>query len=203
MLEFLKKASYWAAVVCLILIIIWAASRDTEGAQYDVQGYITKIQQEDGATQITVLSGSDTASFCVKWYTKKDFKGEVADFQEGAYIRLNTTRRSDTVVKKCTVYSGYTLDGKLVRVKESPYPFILSTSNPLNDFRLYGLMYSGQDMPRIENGSDIMIYFQYPLISGNYNIVADSILPAGNAPGSFTDEEIAFIRSWGYTLSED
>lgn len=203
MLDFLKKATYWAAVLCLILIIVWAASRDTESAQYDAQGYITSLQENDGATEITVLSGSDSATYSVKWFTKKDFRGEVQELQVGAFIRLNTTSRSDTTVKKCTVYSGYTLDGKLVRVKESPYPFILSTSNPLNDFRLYGLMYSGQDMPRIENGSEIMIYFQYPLISGNYNIVADSILPTGSAPGSFTDEEIAFIRSWGYTLSED
>ncbi len=203
MLDFFKKLSYWAAVLCLILIVVWAASRDATDAQYDAQGYITNIQQINGNTEITILSGSDTAIFYVKWHTKKDFKGDIADFQEGAYIRLNTTRRSDTVIKECTVFSGYTLDGKLVRVKESPYPFILSTSNPLNDFRLYGLMYAGQDIPRIKNGSEILIYFQYPLISGNYNIVADSILPTGDDGESFTAEEIAFIRSWGYTLSED
>ena len=189
--------------MCDPIIISMALHTPSESDDYAYQGYITNMRKAGSDTIITVISDDGAKEFTVKRNTKQTFNGEITKLSVGNFIRLSTTRNSETDIKRFAVHDGYSMNGKLVRIQEDNATFILSTDKGTGDFRLFTLISATSDLTDLSNGSAIKIYYQYPIISGNYRIAADVITQTDNGSAEFTEEEVAYITSWGYTLSKD
>ena len=194
-----KHIVYIVIGILLALLAVWGICETAGSDSYNYQGYVLDTRVQKGNTIITTISGDKLAEFTVKWYTRQKFNGETAQIKKGDFIKLSTISSGSQNMKKFSVYDGYSKEGKLVYMDGLSSPFILTTNKLTKAFELYSLI-SAQDNPKpIGNGIPITIYYQYPLASGNVNIVADVIQPTSDIPIALTQEEIAFITNAGYT----
>ena len=198
-----KKVVLGITALCVLLLLVWALLTPPKSDDYAYQGYITDMRKAGSDTIITVISGDGVKEFTVKRNTKQTFNGEITTLSVGNFIRLSTTRNSETDIKRFAAHDGYSMNGKLVRIQEHNTTFILTTDKGTGDFRLFTLVFATSDLTDLSNGSAIKIYYQYPIVSGNYRIAADVITQTDNGSAEFTEEEVAYITSWGYTLSKD
>lgn len=194
-----KTIVYIIIAILLALLAVWGICETAGSDSYSYQGYILATRVQKGNTIITTISSDGLAEFTVRWYTRQKFNGETAELKVGDFIKLSTTGADSQNMKKFSVYDGYSKEGKLVYMDGLNSPFILATNKLTKAFELYSLISAQDNSKPIGNGIPITIYYQYPLASGNVNIVADVIQPTSDIPIPLTQEEIDFITNAGYT----
>lgn len=198
----LKKILWFAILpLMLILVLVWSYCETAGSDSYDYQGYITAIRKTDKGTIITTISGDHQAEFTLKGYTREHFNGDLTELEEGAFIRLSTTRGSNTNVKKFSAYSGFSMEGKIIFMEGLSSPFILTFDKSINYNMLYALI-SSQDIEYpLQTGSQVKVYYQYPLNASTKTIVVDVISPTSDILSEVTEAEIAYIGRQGYTVA--
>ena len=197
----IKKALWGLLLLVPFLLAVWALCETTGSDSYNYQGYITAIRKAEGGTMITTVSGDQTAEFTIKGYTREKFNGDLTQLEEGAFIRLSTTRNSSTNVKKFSAYSGFSMEGKIVFMEELSSPFILTIDKSLNYYMLYSLISSQDIQYPLQTGSQVKVYYQYPLNASTKTIVVDVIEPTSDLLDEITEKEIAYIGRQGYTVA--
>lgn len=203
MIEKLKKIiNFGVLPLLLVLLAVWAFTGTAGSKSYDYQGYIIAVRDSEEGQVITTLCGDKEAEFTIKWHTRKKFSGEIDSLEEGAFIRLSTTRKDDTIVKKFSAYDGFYLEGKIVFMKDLSSPFILTQSSASKAYSLYSLISSQDYTYPLETGTQVKVYFQYPLYSGNPTIVIDAIEPVTDVLSELTEKELAFITMLRYEVAD-
>ena len=80
-------------------------------------------------------------------------------------------------------------------------PFILTFDKSINYNMLYALI-SSQDIEYpLQTGSQVKVYYQYPLNASTKTIVVDVISPTSDILSEVTECEIAYIGRQGYTVA--
>ena len=196
-----KITLYGILPLLLILLAVWGYCETTGSDHYNYQGYIVAIRNTDEGTVLTTLSGEKMAEFTVKWYTRQKFSGDLESLQEGAHIKLSTTRYSDINIKKFSAYDGFSMEGKIVFMENLTSPFLLTTNKLTQAYELYSLISPQEINYPLQTGNQVKVYYQYPLNAGNVNVVADVIQPLSDIIQPLTDEEITYITEQGYTVA--
>lgn len=202
MIEKLKKiVTFGVLPLLVVLLAVWAFCETSGSDSYSYQGYIIAIRETEEGTVLTTINGDKMAEFTLKWYTRKHFNGELTELKEGVCIKLSTTRNSDTNIKKFSAYEGFSVEGKIVFMENMDSPFILTIDKNLNYYMLYSLI-SAQDIAYpLQTGTQVKIYYQYPLNASTKTIVADVIEPTTDVLSALTEKEIAYIGRQGYTVA--
>lgn len=191
-----KNWGWIAAVLLLVALAVWAFSETAGSESYNYQGYVIDIQ----GNTITTLSGDMESKFTVKWYTKKKFNGELTEISVGDCIKLSTRGNSGSI-QKFSVYEGFSMEGKIVFMENHDNPFILTINKSFNYYMLYSLI-SAQDITYpLQTGTQVKIYYQYPLNASTKAIVVDVIEPTTDILWELTEDEIAYIGRQGYTIA--
>lgn len=185
----------------VVLLAVWAFCETVGSDSYSYQGYITAIRETEDGTVLTTVSGDKMAEFTIKWYTRKSFNGELKELKEGVCIKLSTTKNSDTNIKKFSAYEGFSMEGKIVFMEDLDSPFILTIHKDLNYYMLYSLI-SAQDIAYpLQTGTQVKVYYQYPLNASTKTVVVDVIEPTTDILSPLTEKEIAYIDRQGYTVA--
>ena len=202
-MERLKKIIILGVLPLLVVLLaVWAFCETSGSDSYNYQGYIIAIRQSEGGTVLTTINGNQKAEFTVKWYTRKQFNGELTALTEGAFIRLNTTDEGSTNIKDFSAYNGFSMTGKIVFLDGLSSPFILSEDNDYNYYMLYSLI-SAQDIAYpLQTGTQVKLYYQYPINASTKTIVVDVIEATSDLLSSLTEEEIAYIGRQGYAVAD-
>ncbi len=199
--KFKKFVPLLILVVAALAILVWACLQ-TEGSEnYNYEGYIIGIRETDEGTVLTTLSGNAQSEFVVKWNTKEKYNGDVKELRAGDCIKLSTTRRSDRNIKRFSVYSGFAMEGRIVNAEGHDTPFLLTTIANTKYYRLYSLITAQDTAPTLQTGTQVKIYYQYPLNAATVSIVADIIQPVSDTVSPLTEEEVSYITTQGYTVS--
>ena len=196
-----KKIGLIVAVVLLLAFAGWAFFGTAGSDDYNYQGYVLDVREENKDTVITVINGDTQSEFVIKWYTRETYNGDKTAIEAGDHIKLNTTKNGNNI-KKFSVYSGYTMEGKVVYVNEETAPFLLVTKENTNSMYFYKLIFAGDEMKPMETGCEIKVYYQYPLEPGNRTIVVDIVTQITTEPTPLTEQEINFITGYRYTIAE-
>lgn len=198
----LKKIVTFGVLPLLILLLaVWAFCETSGSDSYNYQGYIVAMRESNDGTVLTTVNQDGKAEFTVKWYTRKKFSGELTALAEGAHIKLNTTHDDSTNIKKFSAYSGFSMEGKIVFMENLSSPFILSEDNAYNYYMLYSLI-PAEDIARpLQTGTQVKVYYQYPLNASTKTIVVDVIETTSDVLSSLTEKEIAYIGRQGYAAS--
>jgi hypothetical protein len=194
------------SIAIMLFLIIWCICDISETNSYNYQGYIVSIDKNDeNQTVITTISGDKTSEFVLKWYSRKQFKKDTREITVGDSVMLSTTQYSQTNIKKISVNNGYSTIGKLVYVNELPeVPFILAVHPSLKTNPLIRIVYSKSDFEG-RTGEEICIYHEIPhtsIYDQTIVIMADAYEKTGDVYLKFTEEELSFIKSIGYTIKE-
>lgn len=197
-----KFVVYCILPLLLILLAVWAFCGTAGSDSYSYQGYIMDIRESEDGTVITTLSGDQTSEFTLRWYTRKKFSGELTALEEGAFIKLSTTRTSKTNIKKFSAYNGFSMEGKIVFVEDADSPFLLTVSQLTGSYYLYSLIPSQEIASPLQTGSQVKVYYQYPLNAGNVTVVADAVQPLTDVLSPLTEEELAHIELLRYTVAD-
>ena len=185
----------------VVLLAVWAFTATAGSGEYSYQGYIVAMRESDKGTVITTLSGDKQSEFIVKRNTKKLFSGELKELKEGAFIRLSTTRNSDTNIKRFSAYEGFSMEGKIVLIEGQDTPFILTVDPNLNYQMLYSLISSQDIQYPLQTGTQVKAYYQYPLNASTKTVVVDVIQTTTDVLSPLTEEEIAYIDRMGYKVA--
>ena len=196
MQKLLKNWGWIAAVLLLAALAVWAFSETKGSDSYNYQGYVIDIQ----GNIITTLSGDTESQFAVKWYTKKTFNEDKTEISVGDCIKLSTLG-SNGNIQKFSVYEGFSMEGKIVFMENQETPFILTVDKSFNYYMLYSLI-SAQDITYpLQTGTQVKIYYQYPLNASSKTVVADVVTPTTDLLWDLTEDEIAYIGRQGYTIA--
>ena len=202
MVDKLKKIVILGVLPLLIVLLaVWAFCETSGSDSYNYQGYIVAMRETDDGTVLTTINGDKKAEFTVKWYTRKKFNGELTALAEGAHIKLSTTGDDSTNIKKFSAYSGFSMEGKIVFMEDLSSPFILSEDNAYNYYMLYSLIPAEDTAYPLQTGTQVRIYYQYPLNASTKTIVVDVIEPTSDILSPLTEKEIAYIGRQGYTVA--
>ena len=185
----------------VVLLAVWAFCETSGSDSYNYQGYIVAMRESDSGKVITTVSGDKKSEFTLKWFTKEKFSGELTELKEGAFIRLSTTRKSDTDIKKFSAFEGFSMEGKIVFMENLDSPFILTIDKKFNYYMLYSLIFAEDINYSLQTGAQVKVYYQYPLNASTKTFVADVIEPTTNVLSELTEEEIAYIGRQGYTVA--
>ena len=158
------------------------------------------MRETDEGTVLTTISGEKKFEFTLKWYTKERFSGELTELKEGAFIKLNTTRNSDTNIKNFSAFEGFSMEGKIVFMENMDSPFILTVDKKFNYYMLYSLIFAEDMTYPLQTGTQVKVYYQYPLNASTKTFVADVIEPTTDILSELTEEEIAYLGRQGYTV---
>lgn len=200
----MKRILLWGVLpLALLFLIIWGYCQWAAADNYNYQGYITAIRETKEGTVITTLNGDKEAEFTLKWYTRKIYNGELKELKEGAFIKIITTRNSDVNVRKCSAFEAFSSEGKIVFMEGHETPFILTLEKTFKYYKLYSLI-SAQDIDySLKTGTQVKIYYQYPLNQATTTVVVDVIQPTSDILSSLTDEELTFIERMKYTVASN
>ena len=203
MMEKCKKIITFAVLPLLVILLaVWAFCETSGSDSYNYQGYVVAMRESENGTVLTTINADGVSEFTLKWYTRKHFNGELKALQENACIKLTTTKNSDTSIKKLSAYEGYAMEGKIVFMEGLASPFILSEDNDYNYYMLYSLI-SAQDITHpLQTGTQVKVYYQYPINASTKTIVVDVIAPTTDALSAPTEKEIAYIGRQGYTVAD-
>ena len=199
----MKKFKKFLPLVILVIaalgILVWSCLQ-TEGSEsYDYEGYIVGINETKEGTVLTTLQGNTQSEFVVKGNTKEKFNGDVKELRVGDCIKLTTKKNSDRDIQRFSVYSGFSMEGKIVNVDGHDTPFLLIPYYA--SYRLYSLI-PAQDLATFpQTGATVKIYYQYPINAATVSIVVDIIQPTSDTVSPLTDAEASFIQNQGYTIS--
>ena len=201
-METVKKiVTFGVLPLLVVLLAVWAFTATAGSGEYSYQGYIVAMRESDDGTVITTLSGDQESEFIVKRNTKKIFSGDLKELKVGAFIKLSTTRNSDTKIKRFSAYDGFSMEGKIVFLEGQEAPFILTTESKLNYQMLYSLISSQDIKYTFQTGTQVKAYYQYPLNASTKTVVVDVIQTTTDILSPLTDEEITFIDRMGYKVS--
>lgn len=201
-MEKLKKIiTFGVLPLLVVLLAVWAFLGTSGSDSYNYQGYIIAMRDTDDGTVLTTISGDKKSEFTLKWYTKEKFSGELTELKEGAFIKLSTTKNSDTNIKKFSAFEGFSMEGKIVFMENLSSPFILTIDKKLNYYMLYSLIFAEDMTYPLQTGTQVKIYYQYPLNASTKTFVADVIEPTTDVLSELTEEEIAYIGRMGYTVA--
>lgn len=198
-----KKKLLWLAILPLMLVIIavWGYFETAGSDSYNYQGYIVAMRQSNDGTVLTTVNEEGRAEFTVKWYTRKKFSGELTELTEGAFIKLSTTDDDSANIKKFSAYNGFSLEGKIVFMENLDSPFILTFDKAINYNMLYSLISAQNIAYPLQTGTQVKVYYQYPLNASTKTIVVDVIEPTSDILNPLTEKEIAYIGRQGYTVA--
>ena len=197
--KFKKFIPLLILVIAALGLLIWACLQ-TEGSEnYNYEGYIIGIRESEEGTVLTPLSGNTQSEFVVKRNTKEKFNGEVKELRVGDCILLTTKKNSDRDIQRFSVYSGFSMEGKIVNVEGQDTPFLLTPYYA--SYRLYSLIPAQELVSFPETGTTVKIYYQYPINAATVSIVADIIQPTSNIVSPLTDAESSYMVNQGYTVS--
>lgn len=200
-----KKKLLWLAILPLMLVIIavWGYFETAGSDSYNYQGYIVAMRQSNDGTVLTTVNEEGRAEFTVKWYTRKKFSGELTELTEGAFIKLSTTDDDSANIKKFSAYNGFSLEGKIVFMENLDSPFILTFDKAINYNMLYSLISAQNITHSLQTGTQVKVYYQYPLNASTKTIVVDVIEPTSDILNPLTEKEIAYIGRQGYTVASN
>lgn len=202
MVDKLKKIVILGVLPLLIVLLaVWAFCETSGSDSYNYQGYIVAMRESNDGTVLTTVNQDGTAEFTVKWYTRKKFNGELTALAEGAHIKLNTTGESSTNLKNFSAYSGFSMEGKIVFMENLTSPFILSEDNAYNYYMLYSLIPAEELARPLQTGTQVKVYYQYPINASTKTIVVDVIESTSDILSPLTEKEIAYIGRQGYTVA--
>ena len=187
----------------LILFSVWAFCETAGSDSYEYQGYITAIRNTDDGTVIETIIGDKTSEFTLTRFTRKHFEGELTELKEDVFIRLSTTSNSDTNIKKFSAFEAYSMEGKIVFMEGLNSPFILTLDEEINYYMLYSLISSQDISYPLQTGTQVKIYYQYPINASTKTIVTDVIAITGDTLDKPTEKEIAYIGRQGYTVASE
>ena len=185
----------------VVLLAVWAYCETAGSDSYNYQGYIVAMRKSNEGTVLTTVNGDKKAEFTVKWYTRKKFSGELTELTEGAFIKLSTTDDDSTNIKKFSAYNGFSMEGKIVFMENLSSPFILSEDNDYNYYMLYSLISAEDITYPLQTGTQVKVYYQYPINASTETIVVDVIEPTSDILSPLTEKEIAYIGRQGYTVA--
>lgn len=202
MVDKIKKiVTFGVLPLLVVLLAVWAFCETSGSDSYSYQGYIVAMRESESGTILTTVNGDKMSEFTLKWYTRKHFNGELKELKEGACIKLSTTRNSETNIKQFSAYEGFSMEGKLVFMENLDSPFILSVDNAYNYYMLYSLIPAEDIAYPLQTGTQVKIYYQYPLNASTKTIVVDVIEPMSDISNPLTEKEIAYIGRQGYTVA--
>ena len=202
MVDKLKKIAIFGVLPLLVVLLaVWAFCETSGSDSYNYQGYIVAMRESNGGTVLTTVSQDGKAEFTVKWYTRKKFNGELTALAEGAYIKLNTTNDDSANIKNFSAYSGFSMEGKIVFMENQSSPFILSEDNAYKYYILYSLIPAEELARPLQPGTQVKVYYQYPINASTKTIVVDVIEPTSDILSPLTEKEIAYIGRQGYTVA--
>lgn len=185
----------------LVLLAVWGYCETAGSDYYNYQGYVIAIRESEEGTILTTLSGDKLAEYTVKWHSRGRYNKEIHVIQEGDFIMLSPVRYNPNNIKKFSVYDGFSMEGKIVYMDGLTSPFLLTTNTTTNTYSLYCLVSSQETTYPLQTGTQVKIYYQYPLNPSNKSVVADIIEPVSDILSPPTESEIAFITEQGYKLS--
>jgi hypothetical protein len=201
-MEKIKKIVIFGVLPLLVVLLaVWAFCETSGSDSYNYQGYIVAMRESDSGKVITTVSGDKKSEFTLKWFTKEKFSGELTELKEGAFIKLSTTRKSDTDIKKFSAFEGFSMEGKIVFMENLDSPFILTIDKKFNYYMLYSLIFAEDINYSLQTGTQVKVYYQYPLNASTKTFVADVIAPTTDVLSELTEEEIAYIGRQGYTVA--
>ncbi len=197
------KKILWLSILplMLVLVAVWGYCETAGSDSYDYQGYIIAMRESNEGTVLTTINGDKKGEFTLKWYTRKHFEGELKELKEGVFIKLSTTHKSDTDIKKFSAYEGFSMEGKIVLIENLASPFILSEDNDYNYYMLYSLISAEDIAYPLQTGTQVKVYYQYPLNASTKTIVVDVIEVTTDVLSELTQKEIAYIGRQGYTVA--
>lgn len=202
MIKKLKKiVVYGVLPLLVVLLAVWAFYETSGSDSYSYQGYIIAMKDSEDGKVLTTISGDKTSEFVIKWYTKKTFNGALQELKEGVCIKLNTTGRSNRNIKEFSAYEGFTMEGKIVFMEGHTSPFILTRSKTVNTYMVYSLISSQDITYPVSTGSQVTVYYQYPINASTKSIVVDVVQPVTDILSPLTEEETRFITRQGYTVA--
>ena len=187
--------------MALFFFAIWGYCQWAGVDNYNYQGYITAIRETKEGTVLSTLSGDKAAEFTLKWYTRKVYNGELKKLKEGAYIKLITTKNSDVNVRKFSAFDAFSSEGKIIFMEDHDTPFILTLENTFKYYKLYSLISAQDIVYPLETGTQVKIYYQYPLSQAATAIVVDVIQLSSDTLNPLTQDELAYIGRQGYTVA--
>ena len=201
-MEKIKKIVIFGVLPLLVVLLaVWAFCETSGSDSYNYQGYIVAMRESDSGKVITTVSGDKKSEFTLKWFTKEKFSGELTELKEGAFIKLSTTRKSDTDIKKFSAFEGFSMEGKIVFMENLDSPFILTIDKKFNYYMLYSLIFAEDINYSLQTGTQVKVYYQYPLNASTKTFVADVVESTTDVLSELTEAEIAYIGRQGYTVA--
>ena len=198
MKKFKKFLPLLILVVVAIGILVWASLQTKGSESYNYEGYIIGINKTSEGTVLTIFNGNTQSEFVVKGNTKEKFNGDITELRVGDCIKLTTRKNSDRDIQKFSVYSGFSMEGKLVNVEGQDTPFLLIPYYA--SYRLYSLIPVQEITSFPQTGTAVKIYYQYPINAATVSIVADIIQPTSDIASPLADGEATYIANQGYTV---
>lgn len=199
MKKFKKFLPLLLLTIAALGLLIWSCLQ-TEGSEsYNYEGYIVGINETKEGTVLTTLNGNTQSEFVVKGNTKEKFNGDLKELRVGDCIKLTTKKNSDRDIQRFSVYSGFSMEGKIVNVEGQDTPFLLTPYYA--SYRIYSLIPAQELASFPKTGTTVKIYYQYPINAATVNIVADIIQPISDIVSPLTDAEAAYMSNQGYTVS--
>lgn len=200
-MEKIKKIVIFGILPLLVVLLaVWAFCETAGSDSYNYQGYIVAIRETDDGIVLTTVNGDKKSEFTVKWYTRKQFHGELTELTEGAFIKLSTSNNSANI-KNFSAYNGFSMAGKIVFMENLSSPFILSVDNAYHYNMLYSLIPAEELSYPLQTGTQVRVYYQYPINASTKTIVVDVIEPTSDVISELTEAEIAFIGRQGYAVA--
>lgn len=201
MKKFQKFLPLLILVVVALGLLVWACLQ-TEGSEsYNYEGYIIGINETNEGTVLTTLSDNTQSEFVVKRNTKEKFNGEVKELRVGDCIKLSTKKNSARDIQRFSVYSGFSMEGKIVNVEGQDDPLLLTTIANIKYYRVYSLISAENSASVLQTGTQVKVYYQYPLNAASVSVVADIVQPTSDIASHLTEEEASYLTSQGYTVS--
>ena len=199
MKKFKKFLPLLLLTIAALGLLIWSCLQ-TEGSEsYNYEGYIVGINETKEGTVLTTLNGNTQSEFVVKGNTKEKFNGDLKELRVGDCIKLTTKKNSDRDIQRFSVYSGFSMEGKIVNVEGQDTPFLLTPYYA--SYRIYSLIPAQEPASFPKTGTTVKIYYQYPINAATVSIVADIIQPTSDIVSPLTDAEAAYMSNQGYTVS--
>lgn len=204
-----KQKAVWVGIgLLLVVLAVWFIFTTSGSESYSYQGYVVDVREDGKDTVLTTISGNELSEFTVKWYTKEKYNEHVASVKVGDHIKLSTKGNLSKNIKKFSVYEGYSIEGKFFYVEDFNSPMLLVQSKATKAYYVYTLITdqilvddAGKPVD-VSVGSQVKVYYSYPLMGGNNTIVTSAIQPISETPEPLTEEEIAYITSLHYSLPE-
>ncbi len=203
-----KQKALWAGVgLLLVVLAIWFIFANSGSNSYHYQGYVVAVREDGKDTVLTTINGNKLSEFTVKWYTREKYNEHTEAVQVGDHIKLSTTGSSTKNLKKFSVYTGYSIEGKIFYVKDISSPMLLVQSDATKAYYVYTLIADdvldgGGEYAKLPIGSQVKVYYSYPLMGGNNTIVTTAIQSISDTPAPLTEEELAHLTYLGYSLPE-